>query len=209
MTADDDGLDQVVPQALAPMIDPNQDGLEHINIYSRGRTQIGRWLSNFSHSPFTHPHHGWFASMEAYWYWISGGRNSDLDHIRPAFGFSAKAIGSKFERVPMEEVDFKDAITEGFLCKVADGGHYQTLLLFNTLPFRHYLVYEATRPESSAKVVDLSGRHQWQCDRWEQIRSYLRMRYDGQPAASFPSWLQNPVVQDVIERRIVAQFHAD
>ena len=27
------------------------DGVHHINVYSKSKTEIGRWLSNFSYSP--------------------------------------------------------------------------------------------------------------------------------------------------------------
>lgn len=26
------------------------DGIHHINIYSKGKTEVGKWLSNFSYS---------------------------------------------------------------------------------------------------------------------------------------------------------------
>ena len=32
--------------------DPNLDGINHINVYSRGKTEIGRFLSNMAHTPF-------------------------------------------------------------------------------------------------------------------------------------------------------------
>jgi hypothetical protein len=35
--------------------DPTTDGIDHINIYSKGYTKLGRLLSNFTKSEFTHP----------------------------------------------------------------------------------------------------------------------------------------------------------
>lgn len=40
------------------------DGIDHINIYSKGKTTLGRMLSNFACTPFTHPEDGKFASIE-------------------------------------------------------------------------------------------------------------------------------------------------
>ena len=33
------------------MYKPKDDGITHINIYSQGKTQLGRFLSNFEPSP--------------------------------------------------------------------------------------------------------------------------------------------------------------
>ena len=42
------------------------DGVTHINVYSQGKTSIGRALSNFSPLGFNHPKHGHFESVEGY-----------------------------------------------------------------------------------------------------------------------------------------------
>jgi len=47
-----------------------EDGVTHINIYSKGRTTLGQMLSNFEDSPFT-CEDGNFRSIEDYWYWLS------------------------------------------------------------------------------------------------------------------------------------------
>jgi hypothetical protein len=52
-------------------IKPSEDGVTHINVYSRGNTELGRLLSNFAHTPFSHPEFGEFASVEGFWYWLS------------------------------------------------------------------------------------------------------------------------------------------
>lgn len=55
------------------MWNPDEDGVTHINIYSKGKTELGRWLTNFSYSPFNHPEYGKFLSMEGFWCWVSTG----------------------------------------------------------------------------------------------------------------------------------------
>ena len=45
------------------MIDPKLDGIEHINIYSKGKTELGRLLTNFAQTPFIHPEYGRFESV--------------------------------------------------------------------------------------------------------------------------------------------------
>ena len=48
---------------------PRDDGVHHLNVYTKAVTVLGRWLSNFTHSPFTHPEYGGkFESMEGFYY---------------------------------------------------------------------------------------------------------------------------------------------
>lgn len=70
------------------------DGVDHINIYSKGKTEIGRWLSNFSYSPIQ-TEHGWFNSIEGYWYWHA----TLNDELRDLHGFSAKKVGKESEKI--------------------------------------------------------------------------------------------------------------
>jgi hypothetical protein len=51
------------------MIDPKKDGIEHINIYSKGRTALGIFLSNFTQCDLE-TEDGEFSSIEGYWYWL-------------------------------------------------------------------------------------------------------------------------------------------
>lgn len=73
--------------------DPAMDGVDHINVYSRGRTGLGRVLTNFAHTPFTVPEHGTFASVEGYWYWLQCPAGAARERLRPLHGHRAKQIG--------------------------------------------------------------------------------------------------------------------
>ena len=46
------------------------DGITHINVYSKGATALGRALSNFARIPVMVVPNGRFESVEAYWYWL-------------------------------------------------------------------------------------------------------------------------------------------
>ena len=48
---------------------PMQDGITHINIYTQGKTQLGRALSNLFDCEFTVPGYGDFKSLEGFWYY--------------------------------------------------------------------------------------------------------------------------------------------
>ena len=51
---------------------PEDDGRTHVNVYSRGRTSLGRDLSNFAHLPFELDGLA-FASVEGFWFWLVTG----------------------------------------------------------------------------------------------------------------------------------------
>jgi len=158
---------------VATLICPEDDGVSHINIYSVGRTVLGRWMSNFDHSPFTHPIYGRFASMEAYWYWIATGRIHD--ELRPRWGISAKSVGSRLPRVNIDTLEFKQLILEGFLCKTLATPQAMVDMAASYLPFTHYYAFASKRnPEAKQTVVDQSGKHLWQLQAWTWIRFLLQ-----------------------------------
>lgn len=53
------------------LVNPELDGIDHINVYSQGKTKLGRLLSNFANTPFEIPGLGRFQSVESYWYYGS------------------------------------------------------------------------------------------------------------------------------------------
>jgi len=116
----------------------NDDGVTHINIYSKGKTQLGRYLSNFQQS-YLLTEDGNFESIEGYWYWLS----SKDDKLRYLYGWEAKQYGrhiggkdwiedSTFKRKICLAIDFKiktmpfELWTEFYSSKI---------------PFKHYYVY--------------------------------------------------------------------
>ena len=55
------------------IINPDNDGIDHINTYSKGKTELGKLLTNFAHTPFVHPKYGEFQSVEGFWYFKKTG----------------------------------------------------------------------------------------------------------------------------------------
>lgn len=87
------------------------DGVHHINIYSKGKTEIGRWLSNFSYCPID-TENGNFNSIEGYWYWLT----TLNDRLRQLHGFSAKKLGKGSEKI----VKVSDKVFKSKICKALD-----------------------------------------------------------------------------------------
>ena len=128
---------------------PETDGITHINVYSKGKTQLGRALSNFAHTPFNHAIYGEFASMEGFWYWISTG--SKNDSLRRLYGFKAKSEGKQYPRVTIPRHVFEGEIIEAAFYKLKDNPDIADMLMESTLPLTHYYAYGS--PGTGYKVI--------------------------------------------------------
>lgn len=141
---------------------PSNDGTTHINVYSKGRTDLGRWLSNFAHSPFVHPAHGAFASVEGFWHWLSCGQSG----LRNLYGIMAKKEGKKWPRIyTLSEEEFQRNIREACWQKLWGNPSMACNLANSTLPFTHYYVFGG--------LVKDAG-HKWLLTMWEQFRVEIR-----------------------------------
>lgn len=123
---------------------PEDDGVTHINVYSKGKTELGRLLSNFAHTPFEHYEHGHFSSIEAYWYWLSTGMK--FDELRSLFGFNAKKVGLALRKATdegsfVEIKNFNALIKQAILIKIETTPNLRELLHYSSLPLTHYYVW--------------------------------------------------------------------
>lgn len=154
----------------------SQDGLFHVNVWSKGKTELGQLLSNFAHTPFRHPKYGSFASVEALWYWLASGCKHD--HLRRLYSASAKSAGSKLPVVEMPEDEFRAAILAGIRAKIEAHPKLKELFIQSTLPFRHYYVYGRNND-----VIVEKPKHKWQMDFLEELRDELRKERGMETAA--------------------------
>lgn len=144
---------------------PTNDGIDHINIYSKSLSELGRFLSNFANSPIITPD-GSFMSIEGYWYWL-GARNESL---RQLYGFNAKKRGKSLPRTHiLAEAEFKQKIWEACWIKIHSNQLYLTQFVASTLPFTHYYSY-------GGKVIDAGFK--WLVDMWEYFRTYIKNEYN-------------------------------
>lgn len=117
--------------------DPEQDGKTHINVYSRGRTELGQMLSNFYPSTFKLPDDGSFKSVEGYWYWLSCRDES----LRDMYGFQAKQYGRENGGKDwMDDKEFKRKIRDAIGTKILQNPAIRRRFKNSTLPFLHYYV---------------------------------------------------------------------
>lgn len=154
--------------------EPSGDGETHINIYSKGKTHLGRMLSNFGHTPFKHPVHGYFSSVEAFWYWLSlGGKD---DNLRTLHGFQAKKTGQAVRdailkngnKVPHVE-DFKAMIKSAILAKIEQNPDLAAMLKNSTLPLTHYYVWG----DAENFKISYPEKYTWIHEYISDVRDYL------------------------------------
>lgn len=124
------------------MWNPDEEGITHINAYSKSRTRLGTLLSNFYHISFV-CEDGYFQSIEGYWYWlIAPEKHSKREELRKLYGFRAKQLGREICSGDWrDDEEFKTKIKRALWYKVQSSSELKQLLLNNTLPIVHYYSY--------------------------------------------------------------------
>lgn len=148
---------------------PKDDGVTHINIYSKGATQLGRDLSNFAAMSFVHPEFGYFRSVEGFWYFLKTGCKHE--EFRTTTGFKAKQLGKTLERV--ECPGFNQHVLEAIRCKLRQNVCLRIALTASTLPFAHYYYYGDI---DDPHVIDLP-QYDWIVDEITRIRDVCKEYY--------------------------------
>lgn len=113
------------------------DGEDHINVFSRGDTELGRMLSPFARIGLEHPDYGFFESLEGFYVYAATGFQHDS--LRHAWGRRAKALGKELERVYCE--DFEAILKKTIEYKVCQNPELCNRFHQCTLPLKHYYVF--------------------------------------------------------------------
>ena len=150
-------------------LDPTQDGVTHINVYSKGKTLLGKFLSNMQPYEFTHPAYGKFSSIEGFWHWLSTGKVNEK--FRTLHGFEALSLGRSLLRVPME--GFEEEIKVAIRAKIDNHPMLKLLLIQNKLPLTHYFVF-ADKDKKDAVVIRDQPQFRWQTLFIEQLATEYR-----------------------------------
>ena len=148
------------------MIDPQLDGITHVNIYSQGKTELGRMLSNFYHFKFNTTE-GTFNSVEGYWHWLGIQDCEEKEILKTLHGYKAKEIGTKLKKRLKSKFDnnFERKI---LLAIFGKSKYYKNLFLsdIGKLPFEHYYNF-------GGKIVDAKEKYKWMIDGINKIRNYI------------------------------------
>ena len=153
---------------------PKEDGVTHINTYSRGRTELGRLLTNFAHTPFNHTKYGPFESVEGLWYWLKTGKVNN--ELRELSGFAAKRLGKELENrnkeslVSTDTEEFKEDLLEGIRCKLRQNKDILKKMTETDLPFTHYY----WRGDLDSPEIEELPSCRWMMDELERIRDVTK-----------------------------------
>lgn len=157
-------------------IDPSKDGIDHINIYSRGETELGRFLTNVHVMPLRLKE-GVFSSIESYWFWLLTG-NDKLKLLNP---YEARDIGKSSVRTNshlyidsngMYNKRFQRKIMRAIKRKIDSSPEHKEMLIESTLPFKHYYVYGDKWRPGKSKIYDMI-EFEWIINFIDFYRNYL------------------------------------
>ncbi|QGZ16257.1 hypothetical protein Hena1_00810 [Erwinia phage Hena1] len=154
------------------MWSPVNDGVDHINIYTKGATPLGRMLTNLHDCEFTVPGYGSFQSLEGFWYYFLTG--SQHPEFLTAKGFGAKKMGKvkRDDRIDKEGLteEQKSVILEAIRCKLRQNKQILIALAKSELPFAHYYYYGSA---DNAKVIELP-QYDWMIEEFDRLRKLLK-----------------------------------
>lgn len=136
-----------------PTFGPATDGIDHVNIYSRARTEEGKVLSNFARTPFT-MHGQRFESVEGFYQSLLFDQEEERRQIAGMFGGPAKACQKRSVKkigdpirlwdgrvVPYEGEEFDEEIRQSMREKLRQNPTAaEALRSTERLPLTHYYV---------------------------------------------------------------------
>lgn len=155
------------------ILNPSEEGLTHINVYSKSNLEIGRMLSNFyKHKILTEE--GEFLSIEAYWYYLEIDDSSgEKEVLKTLYGYEAKKTGLELLKSygKIEDPNFEEKISDAIFQKFLDN---KEMLLTNEkylyLPFEHYYNFDG-------RIVDVKDKYKWMIDNITHIRGHIIDNY--------------------------------
>jgi len=171
-------------------MNPKEDGVTHINVYSKAATKLGCFLSNFYpvDLEISGEH---YRSIEAYWYslWAesvvdektaSGGAYRNLQSkVKGSYGYQAKMLGKNLMKLAfggeipegsLPDTNFQKKIISAIRQKLWKYPEYLELFKESRLPFAHYYFFGTV---DNATVVD-ANRHPWLINGLENLRFELK-----------------------------------
>lgn len=157
-------------------VDPQTDGYDHIRIHPKASTSLGRCLCHSARTPFTHPLHGRFASMEAYWQWVRTGMKHD--GLKAIYGHRAVGYGLRFPQV--EQKNFRAIILEGLEAKIKEHAKIKELLVLSDIPFLQYTDLVG----NGDYIVDHT--HDWYLDGLHAIRKDWQQKLETKSSKFLP-----------------------
>ena len=142
-----------------------EDGETHINIYNRGKTNLGVLLANNTELRFGHSLYGVFMTIEGFWRYIRTGMKDEL--FRTLQPERLLAFSKRYEQIVVP--NFQAIIAEACWMKVKAYPELLEVLKATDLPFDSYFIdikdkNHRTRPKFAYWMVSI----------YEEIRKALK-----------------------------------
>ena len=139
------------------------DGITHINIDKRGRTELGQMLTHMARSQFDHPEFGPFQSVEGFIGFIRSGAKDDQFHYVHGMNarYRAKNQDSDFIR------GFRELVMEANFLKIVQNESLRVAFKDSELPFDHYYLLGNGRPVQPRNA-------QWIIPGFEELRRLVK-----------------------------------
>lgn len=150
---------------LKPIDKIGKDGIDHINIWEKGSTDLGIALSHMADLPFSHETYGRFRSVEGFWHYIRSVTRDDRTRVMA--GFKAKKFGDSLESHRVD--NFKEIIMDANWQKINQYPPIVEFLKASTLPLDHYYLYNL---DPNIRVRPYSAF--WMIAGFEEIRKAIK-----------------------------------
>lgn len=169
--------DNILYPAVTNHVRPEDDGITHINVYSKGKTELGRLLSNFAHTPIILDFNC-FESIESWWYWIKMNNINDsllvkkfsdeeLETVKAKIGAEAKSYFRSLysDKDTSRFNPTKEQLKEIYIHKLNQNLSVKNLLKESNLPFSHYYIM-------FDKKIN-ADEYLWTAELWQDIKQEL------------------------------------
>lgn len=129
------------------------DGVTHINIDKKGRTELGQMLTHMARSQFDHPEFGPFQSVEGFIGYIrSGGKDDQFHYVHGMNArYRAKNQDSDFIH------GFREIVMEANYLKIVQNPSLLKAFKESVLPFDHYYLLpnngRAVQPRNAMWII--------------------------------------------------------
>lgn len=145
-------------------INPLEDGITHLNIWTKAKTQLGQDLSHFAGLCINHPQYGYFRTLEGFWHWLATGKEHDI--FRRLDGWAAK-VESRNGHERLNVNNFEEEIRKANRLRIEQHPFLKEMLIDSTLPFEHYYIYN--------NAVTTLDQLRWIPKMLEELRSELQL----------------------------------
>lgn len=136
--------------------EPETDGIDHINIYSKGKTKLGKLLSNFANTPFCYRGTTYQSVEGALYYYRTGDIRLIAMH-----GNAAKILGRSLTQ---KRVESPAELRAWLYAKVYANPEIIDLLLNSSMPFSHYYVMYGRKIDADISLAEL----------WQEITNMIK-----------------------------------